>query len=267
MADLDSVNLGFSREAQFYDAQEFKNPIIIWLRSIIRNTTQKFIATNSSILEINAGSGLDALWFAEQGYRVHATDISDGMLSALERKAILFGQPNQFSFQKLSFLDLEQVQHAPFDAVFSNFGGLNCTNNLNPVVQGIQKILKPQGLVVWVFMPKICFWEIAQFSLGRINIATRRFKKNGVQANVQGVPVHTYYFSTKQVLAALGRNFEILHLQSLSLFAPPMNLSKFSNKFPYLVKKLMKLDEVVGSLPLFNQCGDFVMLIARYHPK
>lgn len=264
MADIDSINLGFSREAEFYEADELKNPVIISLRKTIRSIVAKHIPAGGSILEINAGTGLDALWFANHGYRIHATDIADGMLSALETKVNLFGKPNQFSFQKLSFLELENANHIPFDGVFSDFGGLNCTNDLPTVVQGIEKVLKPNGYVVWVLMPKICFWEIAQIFLGRINVAIRRFKKDGVQANVRGALVKTYYYSVKQIKQTLGENFEIIHFQSLSLFAPPMNQMKFINSFPQLTKLLLFFDEIVGKLPLFNRCGDFIILIARY---
>ena len=37
-----------------------------------------------SILELNAGTGTDAVWFAERGYRVHATDIAEGMQDKAE---------------------------------------------------------------------------------------------------------------------------------------------------------------------------------------
>jgi cyclopropane fatty-acyl-phospholipid synthase-like methyltransferase len=37
------------------------------------------------------GTGEDAIYFANKGYRVHATDISTGMLDMLQRKARLNG--------------------------------------------------------------------------------------------------------------------------------------------------------------------------------
>ena len=267
MTDFNPINIGFSREAEFYDSDDTRNPVIISLRKTIREISTKNFPIHGSILEINAGTGLDALWFAEHGYRVHATDIADGMLAALEKKVISFDDPEQFTFQKLSFTELEKVNHAPFDGIFSNFGGLNCTNDLSAVVHGMKKVLKPNSYFVWVFMPKICFWEIAQIFLGRVEISTRRFKKNGVQANVRGALVSTYYYSAKQIMQVLGSDFEIIRLQGLSLFAPPMNQTGFINRFPWLTNFLLRLDEVVGKLPFFNLCGDFMILVARYRSK
>ncbi|HCK65664.1 MAG TPA: hypothetical protein DHW49_05315 [Anaerolineae bacterium] len=258
------ISEAFSREAESYDVEVTQNPVMSHLREQIRNIAKKYFPASGSILEINAGSGLDALWFAEHGYRIHATDIADGMLTSLEKKIKDFNKPHQFTFQKLSFTELEKTQHAPFDGIFSNFGGLNCIHDLTDIVQGIKKVLKPNGYVVFVFMPKICFWEIAQIFLGRINIATRRFKKNGVQANVRGVMVNTYYFSSNQVKRWLSEDFEILNAQSLSLFAPPMNQTGFINRFPALTNFLLRCDEIIGKLPLFNQCGDFLIMVAKY---
>lgn len=258
------ISEAFSREAESYDFEVTQNQVMSHLRKQIRDTAKKYFPASGSILEINAGTGLDALWFAEQGYRVHATDIASGMLTSLEKKIKDFDKPNQFTFQKLSFTELEKTNHAPFDGIFSNFGGLNCIYDLTDVLQGIKKVLKPNGYIIFVFMPKIFFWEIAQIFLGRINIATRRFKKDGAQANVRGVKVNTYYFSAHQMKKWLNKDFEILYLQSLSLFAPPMNQIGLINRFPALTNFLLHFDEIIGGLPLFNQCGDFLLMVAKY---
>jgi ubiquinone/menaquinone biosynthesis C-methylase UbiE len=39
------------------------------------------------VLELNSGTGEDAIWFAEQGYTVHVTDISSGMQDTLKSKS------------------------------------------------------------------------------------------------------------------------------------------------------------------------------------
>lgn len=258
------ISNAFSREAENYDSVVTQNPVMARLREIIRTTTAKYIPPESSILEINAGTGLDALWFSERGYRVHATDIADGMLASLEKKVKSFNKPEQFTFQKLSFTELEKVNLAPFDGIFSNFGGLNCISDISDVINGTKKVLKHGGYLVWVFMPRICPWELIQIFRGKFNLATRRFSKNGRVANVRGASIITYYFSAKQIKQLLGKDFEVICLQSLSLFAPPMNQTRFINRFPRLTNFLLRLDEIFGKLPLFNQCGDFLILVARY---
>ena len=47
---------------------------------------RNFLAPRSSILELNAGTGEDAVYFAQQGHNVHATDISAGMQEVADQK-------------------------------------------------------------------------------------------------------------------------------------------------------------------------------------
>jgi methylase of polypeptide subunit release factors len=84
--------------------------------------------SSGSILELNAGTGSDAAYFADKGFLVHATDVADGMVNAIKEKAARL--PERLTVQQLSFTELESVEGAPFDLVFSNFGGLNCIPDL-----------------------------------------------------------------------------------------------------------------------------------------
>src|SRR5689334_15254098 len=138
MIDFDAVNQGFSGEARAYDNENEANPVIRWARSLVRAQVTRTIAPGGSILEINAGTGLDAAWLVEQGYRVHATDIADGMLAAIRSKIEISKTADLFTSQRLSFTEIEKVTGAPYDAVFSNFGGLNCVPDLSLVTQGLK---------------------------------------------------------------------------------------------------------------------------------
>jgi ubiquinone/menaquinone biosynthesis C-methylase UbiE len=261
MNGLNNINRGFSHEAEIYERDDAGNPVIQWMRGIIRNEVIQHVPSGGNILEINAGTGIDAQWFCQNGYRVHATDIADGMLDVLKKKS---AQTKSMSVQKISFTELHNTTNAPFDCVFSNFGGLNCTPDLLPVINGMKKVLKPGGLVVWAFMPKLCPWEWIYVLKGDLRTAARRFKKEGASANVGGESITTYYFNARDVIHSLGREFEVLHLRSLSLFCPPMNMRGFIKRAPGVVKWLMKFDTTLGKIFPFNQIGDFLVLTAKY---
>ncbi len=263
MIDLDAINQGFSREAQIYDEGSETNPIMRWARLLVRETITRHFPPESSILEINAGTGLDAAWLVKHGYRVHATDIADGMMTAINAKIQASELSNRFTAQQLSFTELEKTVNAPFDAVFSNFGGLNCVPDLSLVSRGLRYVLKPGGQVSWVIMPPVCPWELLEVFRGRWYSAVKRLKHGGVMANVRGSQIMTYYFTPKQVRHALGRDFRVESVQSFSLFCPPMYMEGFSKRLPGLTKNLMWLDERLGRLPILNGCGDFFILTAR----
>jgi len=267
MIDFDAINQGFSRESQSYDADDETNSIIRWARAVVRKTVTHYVSSGGSVLEINAGTGSDALWLVKHGYRVHATDIADGMIVTIRSKIESSGLADSFTAQQLSFTELEQTTNAPFDGVFSNFGGLNCLPDLSVVARGVRHVLKPGGWVVWVIMPPICPWELVQVLRGHWRTAIRRLRRGGVMANVRGAQIMTYYFTPSRIRRALGPEFRVESLQSFSLFCPPMYMQGFSKRFPRLTENLMRFDEHLGRLPLLNSWGDFFILTARYTPS
>src|SRR6185369_2715545 len=108
-------------------------------QSRIRNKVyahiERFIPKGSRILELNCGTGTDAVELARRGYQIHATDIAPGMLGRLHDKISKLNLSGQITSQHCSFTELDQIQGAPFGAVFSNLGGLNCISDLSPVIK------------------------------------------------------------------------------------------------------------------------------------
>ena len=96
-----------------------------------------------NILELNCGTGEDAIRFHKAGNEVFATDISAEMIKVSKTKL----GPTEIkgiTFMQLSMTDLPQEwMKGKFDLVFSNFGGLNCIdkneleNKLNEVLSNL----------------------------------------------------------------------------------------------------------------------------------
>jgi radical SAM superfamily enzyme YgiQ (UPF0313 family) len=266
MLDLHAVDEGFSRKAEVYDAYCEGHPVIRWARDVIRREVMRRMPLGGSILELNAGTGSDAAYFFQQGYRVHATDIAGGMAAAIQEKSKKLNGGSRFTVQQISFTELEHVRGAPFDLVFSNFGGLNCIPDLRAVTKSLPRLLKPNGHVVWVVMPPFCPWETAQALRGQFRVAARRFRPNGVSANVENANVMTWYHAPETVRNAFGADFRFLHRQSISLFCPPSYMDRFPHRYPRLTDMLLKLDERLGLFFPFNHWGDFLMYVFQYAP-
>ena len=264
MLDLNAVDIGFSRKAEIYDAYCESHPVIRWAREKVRREVVQHLRVDDSILELNAGTGADAAYFVQQGYRVHATDIAGGMLSAIQNKIRTSNAAQSFTVQQVSLTELGQVSGAPYDLIFSNFGGLNCIPDLHIVTKFLSQRLKPGGHVVWVIMPPICPWELAQALRGQFRVATRRLNRNGVLANVEGARVMTWYHTPKKVIAAFLPEFQLLKKQALSLFSPPSYMDKFPHRFPRLTRFLLRMDGQFGSRAPFHDWGDFTVYTFRY---
>jgi ubiquinone/menaquinone biosynthesis C-methylase UbiE len=257
----------FGRKARIYDEFGRQHTNLERMRAKVRAHVQQALPAGRRLLEINAGTGADACYFARQGYYVHATDLSAGMAAEIRVKASREGLDQCLTVQQLSFTQLEEVQGAPFDGMLSNMGGVNCTPDLRAITDSIPGVLKPGGIVIWVVMPPICLWELAQGLHGDLRLASRRLRPGGVVAQVEGLPVPTYYHSPRRVRAAFGSDFQILRLQGLSVFTPPADHKDFPRVHPRLYRWLVRLDDRLSDRFPFHSWGDFYILSLRYQPS
>ena len=174
---LESVNKAFSRQSEIFDQYEKNNEILNWMRTVTHRHLLLYLNKNDHILELNAGTGLDAVFLSSMGFRIHCVDISEGMINKLRQK-ILYLNLNKFiTYQLLSFTELNKLNEKPFDYIISNFGGLNCSPDISSVFLQFSKILKPGGKVSLVIIPPVCLWEVALIFKGKFKTAFRRLKK------------------------------------------------------------------------------------------
>ena len=261
-----NVSEAFSRQSTHYDAEEENHPILQWMRRQVRAHVMAFLKPSDRILELNAGTGLDAIFFAQRGFRVHATDLSPGMISQLEKKIGALQLRDKVTIQKCSFTALEDIHAGPFDYVFSNFGGLNCIADLSPVTQKLPALLKPGGLVTMVIMPPICPWELALVLRGHFKTAVRRLHRAGVLAHLDGVHFRSHYFTPAQVQRAFGKNFKRVRLQGLASLSPPPYMRNFPKRHPKIYAFLIAAENRIAHVPPFNSWADHFVLTVQYLP-
>jgi ubiquinone/menaquinone biosynthesis C-methylase UbiE len=263
MIDFDSLNRGFSGKARVYDAYGAGHPIVEWSRAQVRRHVLALLPAGARLLELNAGTGADAAFFAERGCWVHATDLADDMVAEIRRKAAAPQLGGRLTVQQVSFTDLDRVTGGPYDLIFSNFGGLNCVPDPQLALRGLGRLLKPQGFATLVVMPPVCPWEVAQALRGRFTTAFRRLRPGGATAHVAGAYFKTYYFTPAQVRRALGPGWHTASLRSLGLFSPPSYLENFARRHARLYRRLAALDERCGGWPVLNTLGDFFILTVQ----
>jgi ubiquinone/menaquinone biosynthesis C-methylase UbiE len=255
-----AVAEAFSRKARVYDAFGEDHPNLKRMRQQVREHTLEHLRSGDQILELNAGTGADAAYFASLGYCVHATDVSPGMIDEIETKIVDFDLGGRLTTQLCSFEALEQIQRGPFDFVFSNMGGLNCAVDLSIVARGIDRLLVPGGRITLVVMPPICPWELAQALRGDLDTAVRRLRPGGTLANVEGVRFMTWYYPPRFVMRAFGKGFRLLRLEGLSVITPPADHKAFAHHHPRLYRWLSTLDDRLAGRYPFNRWGDFYIM-------
>ena len=261
---LETISEAFSRTAEKYDSFAEDHPHLTRMRNKVYSHAMRHIPSGARILELNAGTGTDAVQLAQRGYSIHATDIAPGMLDRLREKVDKLGLQERITMEERSFLALEDVHGAPFDAVFSDLGGLNCVSDLAPVIQQLPNILKPGGMVTWVLMPHVCLWEMAEVFRGNFSLAFRRFSRGSVRARLEGLKFEVYYFSARQVIDWFGNEFELVAIEGLSVITPTAESKNFAKRYPRLYRVLSWLDDILSPRWPWYGWGDFYILTMRW---
>jgi ubiquinone/menaquinone biosynthesis C-methylase UbiE len=254
----------FSRTAEKYDRFAEDHPNLTRMRRVVADHLLNLLQPGDRILELNAGSGTDAVALAQRGFRVHATDIAPGMLARLRDKVAEMQLSDRVSVQHCSYTALEDVSGGPFDAIFSNLGGLNCIPDLRLVTQKLATVLRPGGLVTWVLMPPVCLWEWAIALRGDFRYAFRRLSLRGTIAHLEGRYFKVWYFSPRRAMRAFGPEFRPLAIQGVSVFAPPAESKSLAQRHPRLYAWLCSIDDRLAHRAPFHGWGDFYILSMRH---
>jgi len=255
----------FSTQSVIFDEIYSANTIINYKRERARSHVLSLLKPASSILELNSGTGEDALFFARQGHRVHATDISTGMQEQLKKKVASHGKGTLVSTEICSYTQLSHLKNqGPYDHIFSNFAGLNCTDELDKVLASFNGLLKPGGAVTLVILPKFCIWETLMLFKGKFRTSFRRFfAGKGAKAHIEGVYFKCWYYNPSFVINHLKDNFDVIGLEGLCTIVPPSYIEGFAEKYPKAYKFLKnKEDKLKTSWP-WKYIGDYYIISLR----
>jgi ubiquinone/menaquinone biosynthesis C-methylase UbiE len=252
----------FSLQSKIFDELYRGNSIIQYKRERVRTVVQNYIRPKSAVLELNSGTGEDAIWFAENGHAVHATDISKGMQEILISKANTLNLQEKISTELISFTDLANLK-APkaYDLIFSNFAGLNCTGELDKVLHAFSSLLKPKGLAVLVILPKFCLWEFLILFKGKFKTAFRRlFSSKGVAAHIEGTHFRCWYYNPSYVIKHLQKEFIVLTVEGLCTLVPPSYMEGFAEKHPALFTYLKAKENKWKARWPWKTIGDYYII-------
>jgi ubiquinone/menaquinone biosynthesis C-methylase UbiE len=264
----------FDEAAAAYDAVEAGNRILRWMRARVQDAALAAFDRGARLLEVGCGTGTDALFFAQRGYRVVALDPAGEMLATANAKIAAAKLAGAVEFHHGSAESLEEWREhfgaASFDGLFSNFGALNCVADLRRFARGAALLLRPGGKMLLCLMPPICPWEIGYYLFKRQPAeAFRRWRgrsgTGGISARVGNRQVQTYYHSRAAMEAAFSPEFELEKQFSLGLLAPPPYLREVVRHQKFF-NALLYCEKLVAGWPLLRNWGDHVVVILRKRP-
>ena len=249
----------FSRQSSVFDKYNDANVITAYCRNEIRSLAKRFLRKDDRILELNCGTGIDALYFSKQ-HHITATDGSAGMVDVLTQK-VNASKNNNIIPLLLNFEHLHQLQPKQFDFIFSNFGGLNCTARLDHVLTQLPSLLKPKGRAMLVIMPPWCWWEVVHSLWFNFKLAFRRFKKNGAVSNIEGLTFTTYYYRPSYIKKSLKGKMKVVYQQGLCNAVPPEYMHHHVKHWGGLFQLLKTIDSFINRIYPFRNTGDYFIII------
>ena len=251
----------FDAIAQTYDHTFTYSPLGQLLRSRVWHVLVDQFVAGDTVLELACGTGEDAVWLAQHGIVVTATDGAAQMLTITQAKAQQAQVDHLITTKQLALQDVAQLvgETAVFDGVLSNFGGLNTINKWRSLAQVLAHIVRPGGKVVCVPMGPFCPWEIGWYLLhGQRQLAFRRWRKQATAViGNQTIPI--YYPSARQLRHSFAPWFRQQYLQSLGLWLPPSYLAHFVARHPRFFAHLNRWEQKTSHL--FPGSGDHYILV------
>lgn len=256
----------FDNVASTYDQDFTHSNIGKALRESVWKYLDKVLKQNSSlnVLEINCGTGEDAIRFAQKGHKVFATDLSETMAKCAHEKVLEQNLQHMVDVITCDARAIDQCDFsADFDLVFSNFGGLNCLNSqeLKKLSTDLSGLLKPSGRFIAVVMPRFCVWESMYFlTKFEFNKIFRRNTSNSLSVKVGDEYVDTWYYSPAQFTRIFGDHFKKLATQAVGVAIPPSYMEKGIGSKDQVISQLNQLEGFLGSISSLSAVSDHFLI-------
>lgn len=251
----------FDRIADKYDSVFTDTMIGRLQRHAVWRSAERVFRAGDRVLELNCGTGEDALFLARKGIAVCACDASESMIERSRARMKANSPPTPAEFRVLATEDLRSLpRELLFDGAFSNFAGLNCVPDLSQTASDLARLLRPGAHILLCFAARFCAWEIAHYSLrGNFEKAFRR-TGGSARARVGGSLIHVYYPTVKQILCAFRTKFVLRSITGVGLAVPPSSLEPWAQRHPTLMQASYVLDRVLCRVPGLRVLADHMLI-------
>ncbi|MGE5326918.1 MAG: class I SAM-dependent methyltransferase [Deltaproteobacteria bacterium] len=252
----------FDACAETYDAVFTESRVGRAQRASVWRELDRQFNPGQRILEINCGTCADALHLAESGVRVVACDASGKMISVALSRISKAGLSKSVDLRILRTEDLWLLDgRGIFDGALSNFGGLNCVEDLSSAGRDLGRLLKPGAKLVICVFGRWCAWEIAwHLAHGNPRKAFRRQDRNGAVAHLNGAELRIVYPAVRDLSRAFAPYFRLKSRQGVGVLVPPTYLEPLAFQFPRAFRNAEHFDRALSRIPVVRIFADHILL-------
>jgi len=239
----------FDSFAADYDRSFTASAIGQRMRAAVWRRLDAAFRPGERVLELNCGTGEDAVHLARRGVRVLATDVSPAMLAMARAKVDRAGLARIVDIDRLAIEDLAHYRAGPFDGVLSNFGGLNCVDDLPGVARGLAAMLRPGAKALLCVMGPVAVWEWGWYlAHGQPRKALRRMRRDGTAW--RGLTIR--YPTIGEMRRAFAPHFAQRRVAAIGALVPPSYAEAWAARYPRLLAALDRWErraETLAPLP------------------
>lgn len=234
-------------------------------RDAVRRYLLSVFPPGARLLELGGGTGEDARFMLERGFRVALTDGSPRMVAHARAKLARAGHSDapveEVVLERLDAFvaRARELGLVPFDGAYSNFAALNCVADLRVLARPLAGLLRPGARCALVMFGRASPAEVLiELVRGRPRAALRRFRRGSAPARIGREHFEVWYPSAAEVARALAPWFRPRARRGIGILVPPSAAEPFVSRFPRALAALAAGDRLL-SAPLAG-LGDHVLL-------
>ncbi|NYF52075.1 class I SAM-dependent methyltransferase [Tunturiibacter gelidoferens] len=253
--------LAFDHLAERYDDLFTKSLIGRAQRDVVWNVLSQTFRPGDYVLELNCGTGEDAMFLARSGISVAAFDASEQMIRIASQRLRPEAPNPLVRFSQLPIELIHQIRpERQFDGAFSNFSGLNCVVDLNHTAGDLAALMPPGAPLIVCLSTRFCISEMIWFSLrGKLSKAFRRCSGRTL-VKVDEFPFNVYYPTLRQLRRSFSPAFIMRSCVGIGITVPPSYVEPWIRKYPKSLNILQAIDKVLSSRPGFRVLGDHMLI-------
>ncbi|WP_158944199.1 class I SAM-dependent methyltransferase [Granulicella sp. S190] len=253
--------LAFNQLAEGYDELFTKSSIGRAQRDAVWNVLTKTFHPGDYILELNCGTGEDALFLARNSISILACDASEQMIRVAKERLRIEAPNAPVEFFQQPTERIRDLHFAKqFNGAFSNFSGLNCIADLRQTAEDLATLIPPGAPLLVCLSTRFCVSEVIWFLLqGKPRKAFRRWSGR-TTAKVGEFVVEVYYPTIGQLRSSFSPTFSLRSFTGIGIAVPPSYVEPWMRRYPKLLSALTAIDKVLSTRRGFRILGDHMLI-------
>jgi ubiquinone/menaquinone biosynthesis C-methylase UbiE len=251
----------FDTIAESYDSLFTMSMIGRSQRAAVWRKAETVFRAGDHVLELNCGTGTDALFLASRGIAITACDASPRMVEQAQKQIDVDAPRAAVDFRVLCTERLDELpSDLLFDGAFSNFSGLNCISDLSKIWRLLARRLHPGAQVLICLSTRFCMWEILHYlSMGEIHKAGRRCRGTA-EATIGRNSFPVYYPTLRSLRQSLGPMFHLRSVTGIGITVPPSYMESWARRYPSALRFCDAVDRFICEWPGIRVLGDHMLL-------